>query len=68
MRHDFGYCCPAFNDPQKQPAILKELADYVQKMGYHPSEFAGMKDRRHMLMAWKALQFDKLHRSMTQGN
>ena len=61
MRHDIRNVIPNFESPAHQPEILKQLRDYALSMGYSPHELEKIRDRRHLLMVYKAMKLDELH-------
>lgn len=58
--NDIDFVIPGFSDPKKQPAILQALMKYAKNMGYKDEEMKDIRDRRHMLMVYKAMIFDKM--------
>ncbi len=58
MIHDITQVVPGFTDPKKQPMILKQLSDYAKSMGYKEDEIKDIRDRRHLLMVYKAMMYD----------
>lgn len=67
MRHDIRNVIPNFEHPQIQPQILEQLRHYALSMGYSPHEIDKIKDRRHLLMVWKAMQLDDLHNKVMRS-
>ena len=67
MKHDIDYVIPGFSDPKKQPAILKQLSEYAQTMGFKPQEIQNLRDRRLLLLAYKAMVLDRMVESKTKG-
>lgn len=61
MRHDIRNVVPGFEDPKIQPKILQQLRHYALAMGYSPFEIDKIKDRRHLLMVYKAMKLDDIH-------
>ena len=61
MRHDIRNVVPGFEDPVMQPKILAQLRHYALSMGFSPHEIAKIKDRRELLMVYKAMKLDELH-------
>ena len=51
---------PEYADPQKGERIRKELREFGVKAGFTEQELASVYDSRHVLVLWKAAQFDKL--------
>lgn len=51
---------PAWKDPAKFEAGYKEIRDYATKNGFKPEEIALVYDHRTLLMARKAMMFDRL--------
>lgn len=66
MRNDITKVAPAFANPQSQPAVLKELAAYAKSMGFSDQEVANIRDRRVLLMVYKAMKLDQIHAMMGQ--
>ena len=61
MRHDIRNVVPGFEDPRLQPQILQQLRHYALSMGFSPHEIEKIKDRRELLMVYKAMKLDELH-------
>jgi len=57
---DITQVIPGFEDPKRQPAILKELQDYAIEMGFTPREVKAINDRKEILMVYKAMMFDRI--------
>jgi hypothetical protein len=68
MRHDIRNVCPDFEDPAKQPEILKALRHYALHMGLSPHEIDKIKDRRHLNMVYKAQKLDELYDAIKNGD
>lgn len=68
MRHDIRHVCPDFEDPAKQPEILAKMRHYALGMGLSPHEIDKIKDRRHLLMVYKAQKLDELHEDIKNGH
>jgi hypothetical protein len=66
MRHDITKVIPGFTDLKKQPAILQQLAAYAKSMGYKDEEMKDIRDRRHLLMVYKAMKFDQMHQAVNE--
>jgi len=67
MNHDIEFVIPGWSDPKRQPAILKQLADYAVSMGFKPAEINNMRDRRLLLLTYKAMMFDHSVKSSIRG-
>ena len=67
MRHDIRNVIPGFEDPNFQPQILQHLRHYALSMGYSPSEIDKVKDRKHLLMVYKAMKHDELFNHIRDG-
>jgi hypothetical protein len=64
-RHKIDHMVPGFSDPKLQPAMLQQLSQYAQSMGFTPQEIANIRDRRVLLMVAKAYKYDEVHKFMT---
>ena len=67
-RHDIRNVIPGFEDPKAQPEILSALRHYALSMGLSPHEIDKVKDRRELLMVYKAMKFDQLHHLVQAGH
>lgn len=68
MKNDIEFVIPGWSDPQKQPALLKRLAAYAGEMGFKPEEINNMRDRRLLLLTYKAMMFDHMIERNTKGD
>lgn len=65
MRSNITHVIPKFTDPLAQASVLKDMQQYAGHMGFSPSEMANIRDRRVLLMVYKAMKLDELHHSVT---
>lgn len=56
---DIEYVIPEWNNPQVQGELLKQLAAYSKAMGFRDEEMNNLRDRRLLLLAYKAMMFDR---------
>lgn len=57
-----------FADPEKAKTVKAELAKYLQKTGYSADEVASVADHRAVVMARKAMLYDKMMEKQTQAS
>jgi hypothetical protein len=60
MRDDITVMVPGFTDLKLQPGILNQLRTYARSMGFKDEEMNDIRDRRILLMVWKAYQYEKI--------
>ena len=60
MKSDITNVIPGFTDPKQQPAILKRLAEYSKSVGFTSDEIKNIRDRRLLLLTYKAMMFDNI--------
>lgn len=60
MRDDITIMVPGFTDLRLQPGILASMKTYARSMGFQDSEMNNIRDRRALLMVYKAMMYDKI--------
>lgn len=66
-RSDIEYVIPNWTDPKRQGAILKNLLEYATEMGFKPEELKDMRDRRLLLLTYKAMLLDDMVEKNAKG-
>jgi hypothetical protein len=51
---------PEFADPERAPREAAALLGYLGKAGYRPADLAALTDHRHIVVARKAMLYDRL--------
>lgn len=65
---DIEYVIPGWNDPQKQRVLLQHMMQYALEMGFKPEEVQNMRDRRLLLLTYKAMTLDHQVHKHAKGN
>jgi hypothetical protein len=58
---------PEFADPQRAPREAAALLGYLAKAGYGAAEIDGLTDHRHVVLARKAMLYDRLMEGRASG-
>ena len=48
------------DDPERKPAAQVRVGKYLVDSGFKPEEFSTLTDHRMLLVAWKAMEYDRL--------
>lgn len=59
---------PEFAHPQKAQILKDRIRDHLKADGYRDEEIASFFDHRHVLTAWKAMQYDELVKARPEVN
>lgn len=59
---------PEYSDPVKGEALRSDLRKFAKNLGFSDQELSAVRDARHVLALYKAMQYDKLQQSKPQLN
>lgn len=54
---------PEYTDPDKGEVLRKNLKSYAKELGFTDAELANVRDSRHVMALYKAMQYDQLQKS-----
>jgi hypothetical protein len=59
---------PEYSDPVKGEALRSDLRTFAKNLGFSDQELSAVRDARHVMALYKAMQYDKLQQSKPQLN
>jgi len=59
---------PEYSDPVKGEALRSDLRKFAKNLGFSDQELSAVRDARHVMALYKAMQYDKLQQSKPQLN
>lgn len=59
---------PEYSDPVKGEALRSDLRTFAKNLGFSDQEMSQVRDARHVMTLYKAMQYDKLQQSKPQLN
>lgn len=59
---------PEYSDPVKGEALRSDLRSFAKNLGFSDQELSAVRDARHVMALYKAMQYDKLQQSKPQLN
>lgn len=59
---------PEFADPEKGEVVKADLRKFAKSIGFSDEELSQVRDSRHVIALYKAMQYDKLQQSKPQVN
>ena len=59
---------PEYSDPVKGEALRSDLRTFAKNLGFSDQELSQVRDSRHVMALYKAMQYDKLQQSKPQLN
>lgn len=59
---------PEYSDPVKGEALRSDLRKFAKNLGFSDEELSSVRDSRHVMALYKAMQYDKLQQSKPQVN
>jgi len=59
---------PEYSDPVKGEALRSDLRKFAKNLGFSDQELSSVRDARHVMALYKAMQYDKLQQSKPQLN
>lgn len=59
---------PEYSDPVKGEALRSDLRSFAKNLGFSDQELSQVRDARHVMALYKAMQYDKLQQSKPQLN
>lgn len=60
MIHDIEFVIPNWNSLPVQRKVLEDLKVYAKQMGFTDKEIVDIRDRKILLMVYKAMMFDRM--------
>jgi len=59
---------PEYSDPVKGEALRSDLRTFAKNLGFSDQEMSQVRDARHVMALYKAMQYDKLQQAKPQIN
>jgi len=59
---------PEYSDPVKGEKLRSDLRSFAKNLGFSDQELSAVRDARHVMALYKAMQYDKLQQSKPQLN
>lgn len=59
---------PEYSDPVKGETLRSDLRKFAKNLGFSDQELSAVRDARHVMALYKAMQYDKLQQSKPQLN
>ena len=59
---------PEYSDPVKGETLRSDLRKFAKNLGFSDEELSSVRDSRHVVALFKAMQYDKLQQSKPQVN
>ena len=59
---------PEYSDPVKGETLRSDLRKFAKNLGFSDEELSSVRDSRHVMALYKAMQYDKLQQSKPQVN
>lgn len=59
---------PEYSDPVKGETLRSDLRKFAKNLGFSDEELSSVRDSRHVVTLFKAMQYDKLQQSKPQVN